>query len=271
MICKDIIHKTIAKMESEVAETFLDALEKLISLYQRVAKLNPALKKHYPIAIVEDQQFLIFDFDQGTYQFQTRASIPMPIPPGIRAAFQIEDYGGRIACVVTPDVFDSDEGYVTILHEFIHCYQYETCEQEIKMKLDIARQAQEKGNFMWEIEHPFPYTAANFTNPYAGFLNALAAEDHVEVLVKRKMLKTYLGLHDYEYMVWQEWKEGFARWIENLVKRHLGIPENKGGLKQPYSRVLFYAGGEAFISYLSKREPALVNDLSALFYKLQAI
>jgi hypothetical protein len=258
-------------MESKVAESFLDNLEKLENLLQRVAKLNPALEKHYPIAIVVDEQFLIFDYDQGAYQFRKRAPLPMPIPVGIRAAFPLEDYGGKIACVVTPEVFDSADGYVTILHEFVHCYQYETCEQTLKMQLDIARHAQEQGNFMWEIEHPFPYAAANFIEPYQAFLDALKSEDHKAVLSSRKLLKAYLGLHDFEYMVWQEWKEGFARWVENLVKRQIGMPENKGGINPPFSRVSFYAGGEAFIHYLSRREPSLVKDLPSLFNRLQLV
>ena len=195
----------------------------------------------------------------------------MPVPQGTRAAFQIEAYGGRIACVVTPEIFDNLDGYVTILHEFVHCHQYETCEQSIKMKLDIACQAKEKGDFMWEINHPFPYSATNFIEPYGQLLEALANEDHKKILSQRKELKKYLGRHDFEYMVWQEWKEGFARWVENLVKRKLGIKENKGGFKPPYSRVLFYAGGEAYIDYLKKRKPYLIKDLRALFHHLYLV
>jgi hypothetical protein len=252
-------------------EKFAESFNTLIELHRKVANLNISIERLYPIAVVVSDQFIIYDVDHGAYQFRKRAPLPMPIPVGIRAAFQLEDYGGRIACVVTPEVFDSTDGYVTILHEFVHCYQYETCEQTLKMQLDIARHAQEQGNFMWEIEHPFPYTAVNFIEPYQAFLDALKSEDHKILLSSRKMLKTYLGLHDFEYMVWQEWKEGFARWVENLVKRQLGLLENKGGINPPFSRVSFYAGGEAFIHYLSKREPSLVNDLPSLFNKLQLV
>ncbi|HAF48619.1 MAG TPA: hypothetical protein DCL08_05165 [Anaerolineaceae bacterium] len=250
---------------------FAESFNSLIELHSKVAHLNIAIKRLYPIAVVFGKHFFIYDVERSAYQFRKRAPLPMPIPVGIRAAFQLEDYGGRIACVVTPEVFDSTDGYVTILHEFVHCYQYETCEQTLKMQLDIARHAQEQGNFMWEIEHPFPYTAVNFIEPYQAFLDALKSEDHKILLSSRKMLKTYLGLHDFEYMVWQEWKEGFARWVENLVKRQLGLLENKGGINPPFSRVSFYAGGEAFIHYLSKREPSLVNDLPSLFNKLQLV
>jgi len=250
---------------------FSGSFKLLIELHKKVSHLNTAIERLYPIAVVVCDQFFIYDIEQGAYQFMKSAPLPMPIPVGIRAAFQLEDYSGRIACVVTPEVFDSTDGYVTLLHEFVHCYQYETCEQTLKMQLDIARHAQEQGNFMWEIEHPFPYTAENFIEPYQTFLDALKSEDHQALLSSRKVLKSYLGLHDFEYMVWQEWKEGFARWVENLVKHHLGMPENKGGIHPPFSRVSFYAGGEAYIHYLSKRESSLVNELPSLFNKLQSV
>ncbi len=249
---------------------FSNKLDQLISLHQQVAGLIPALERYYPVAIVMKNQIQIYDMDneQDCYQYIKSSPIPMPIPAGTRAAFQIEDYHGRIACVVTPEIFDSMDGYVTILHEFVHCYQYETCEQALKMQLDIANQAQERGDCMWEIQHPFPYKAINFIKPYENFLKALTYEDQGQISVQRKELQVYLGLHDYEYMVWQEWKEGYARWVENLVKRQLNMRENKGGFKTPYNRELFYAGGEAYINYLQKREPSLANDLRSLFHHL---
>ncbi len=254
-------------------DKYLEPLNAIIPLKQQVSELNQALKNDYPIAIVVDKHFLIYDINaaQTSYQFKIEAPLPMPIPQGVRAAFQLEAYGGRIACVVTPDVFDSQDGYITILHEFVHCYQYETCEQDLKMTLDVARQAQEKGDFMREIQHPFPYSARDFIQPYTQFLAGLKANDKGLVRTSRKALRTYLGVHDYEYMVWQEWKEGFARWMENQIKMHLGMPENKGGLGVPYSRVLFYAGGEAYIAYLAKSEPDLTADLPALFHRMLAV
>lgn len=250
-----------------MSELFLEEMNALITLHRKIASLNPALEKLYPMAVVVDEKFLIYDIDRGGehYQFRKSAPIPMPIPIGIRAAFQLEDYGGRIACVVTPEVFDSPGGYVTLLHEFVHCYQFETCEQDLKMKLDIARKAKEVGDFMWEIEHPFPYNSKDFIRSYSQFLHAVKEEETQTILNARKSLRAYLGVHDYEYMVWQEWKEGFARWVENRVKRQLGMPENKGGLEPPFSRVLFYTGGEAYIALLVKKKPYLVEDLPVLF------
>jgi hypothetical protein len=251
-------------------DKYLEPVNKLLPIHQGVAGFNPALSQLYPVVIVEGEGMLIYDClnNRERYQFIKHIPAPMPIPKGVRAAFQLEDYGGRIACVVTPDVFDTPEGYVTILHEFVHCYQYETCEQALKSKLDIAQQAQEKGDFMWEIQHPFPYQAGAFTRAYARFFEAIATGDQPGLRMARGELYDYLGLHDFEYLVWQEWKEGFARWVENHAHHKLGLSENFGGLEPPFSRVTFYAGGAAYIDFLQTREPHLVNDLEALFTRM---
>ena len=248
-------------------DAYLVAVNGLIELHQKVSELNPALNKLYPVAIVENGQFLIYDWipESGCYQMIKHAPIPMPIPVGIRAAFQLADYDGRIACVVTPEVFDSIDGAVTIFHEFVHCYQYETCEQDLKMQLDIAKKAQEVGDHMWEIEHPFPFQAETFIRSYTQFLDALTEANNIKAVGAREDLKAYLGVHDFEYLVWQEWKEGFARWVENRMQKHLSLPVKKGGRKLPYSRVLFYVGGAAFIDHLSQVDPQIVIDLKKLF------
>ena len=249
------------------------ALDQFVKFHKAVRSLNPALEKSYPIVVAEQEIFWIFDYDriEKHYQLVKQVPVTMQVPKKLRAAFQIQEYHNRIACVVTPEVFDKPEGFVTILHEFVHCYQYETCEQNLKAGLDIARKAQEIGDFMWEINHPFPYLAQDFIKPYSQFLCALTYQNPTEIHSSRRMLKAYLGVHDYEYMVWQEWKEGFARWTENLVKRDLGYPENFGGLQEPFTRVVFYAGGEALISYLAEIFPPIVADLTALFVRMLAI
>jgi len=254
-------------------DAFIDEMEKLVALKKAVAEINPALADFYPVAVAVDGRIHVFDFitEKQAYYYLKDFPAPMPVPEGVRAAFQLEAYGGRIACVVTPDVFNSQEGTITLLHEFVHCYQYETCEQDLKSTLDIACQAQEQGNFMWEIQHPFPYTAQDFIQPYTRFLKGLASEDQSIIKDSREALRTYLGVHDYEYMVWQEWKEGFARWVENQIKGRLSLPVNEGGLKKPYSRVTFYAGGAAYIAHLAKKDPGLTADLPALFHRMLAL
>jgi hypothetical protein len=256
-----------------VVDGFEDQFNQLIDMQHQVKDLHPALGRLYPIAIVNGELFDIYDVigDAQQYTYQKSATLPMPVPPGVRAAFPLEAYGGKMSCVVTPDVFDTQTGYVTILHEFVHCYQFETCEQDLKMSLDVARKAKEEGDFMWEIEYPFPYEALEFMRSYQQFLNALEARDVAGITEARQHLETYLGRHDYEYMVWQEWKEGFARWVENQVKRQLKFKENKKGLEQPFSRVVFYAGGEALINYLIDQSEKAQPDLRELFRKMMSV
>lgn len=253
-----------------MTELYSQAFKNLADLHQRVKGLLAALASCYPVALVEAQQLMIYDFDPGFggYRFVKQAPLPMPIPKGVRSAFQLEDYGGRIACVVAPEIFDSQDGFVTILHEFVHCYQYETCEQDLKQALDIAQKAREVGDCMWEINYPFPYEARNFIEEYTCFLHAAEEGDSFRIYQARRALQSYLGVHDFEYMVWQEWKEGFARWVENCVKRFLEIPENKAGASQPFSRLLFYFGGESFISFLAQQDKALLDDLPGLFRQM---
>jgi hypothetical protein len=69
-------------------------------------------------------------------------------------------------------------------------------------------------------------------------------------------------------MVWQEWKEGFARFVENTIRRRLGMEENHYGVEEPFHRVTFYEGGSKFIGFLGKQEPGLLVDIENLFSKM---
>jgi hypothetical protein len=69
-------------------------------------------------------------------------------------------------------------------------------------------------------------------------------------------------------MTWQEWKEGLARYLENTVASRLGLPANAGGLKPPFTRVTFYAGGAAVIRALAEKQPALLKDIEALYHRI---
>lgn len=245
-------------------------LQKIFAVQSKIADIHPLLERVFPVALVEDGQFLIFDVDPSgeRFAFIKQVATPMPIPQGVRAAFPLECYGNKMVCVVTGEVFDSLEGYVTIFHEFIHCQQFETCELELKQTLGIAREAQAEGDHMWEINYPFPYDAARFVELYTAFLRAAEGAQADEVLECRRQLKQGLDVDDFEYMVWQEWKEGFARFVENRVRRRLGLEENHGGREEPFERVLFYEGGARFIEFLEAREPHSVVSIKKLFDRM---
>ncbi|MFN2285790.1 MAG: NUDIX hydrolase [Anaerolineae bacterium] len=245
--------------------------QKVFEIRAQIEGIHPLLAHVFPIAIVENDQFLIFDVDPSgkRYTFVKQAPTPMAVPQGVRAAFPLECYGGKSACVVTNDVFDTLEGYVTIFHEFVHCFQMATCETTLKETLGVARKAQATNDLMWEINHPFPYTAPEFVKTYTTYLEAAMYHQHDIIHECRARLRAHLRSEDFEYMVWQEWKEGFARYIENLVKQRLGLAENHGGSEPPFNRVTFYEGGARLIATLTNAQPELVTDIEKLFHKLE--
>jgi anion-transporting ArsA/GET3 family ATPase len=246
---------------------YSNQLQRVFEIQEIIQDIHPFLEKLFPIAIVENDHFLIYDIESENqrYEFVQEAAVPMPIPHGVRAAFNLESYDNRMACVVTCEVFDELGGYVTIFHEFIHCQQAESCESNLKQKLEVARLAQEVHDYMWEINYPFPYAAPDFVQLYQSFLNIHTLSEIESV---RQELVVILKQHDYEYMVWQEWKEGLARFIENQIRRRLGLAEYHGGTKQPYNRVVFYAGGAHYIEILSKQESDLSEQIEKLFDRM---
>jgi hypothetical protein len=122
---------------------------------------------------------------------------------------------------------------------------------------------------MWEINHPFPYQDELFIEIYALFLEASFRGDEGTVQRCRMNLREVLNNEDFEYMLWQEWKEGFARRIENKIREQLGLEKNRGGAERPFDRVAFYAGGSALISRLIEEDPELETDLVELFTQMK--
>lgn len=249
---------------------YFNELQKIFEVQRQIGDLHPLLQRVFPIAIAENDQLSIFEPDPANsrYQLVLQAPTPMPIPAGVRAAFPIDFYGNKIACVVTGDVFETQDGYVTILHEFIHCQQFETCELKIKQTLEIYQQAQAAHDPMWEINYPFPYDLPEFINHYT---DILAGGEADYLLTRRLTIRRILKKTEYEYMVWQEWKEGLARYIENQLQRRLGLHENQHGATLPLTRVSFYAGGARFIQALENERPGISLDIESLFQMMNAI
>ena len=248
-------------------------LDKLLELQASVESLNPLFTHHYPVAIAVNGQFLIQDMDpQGEhYILVKQAPVPFPIPDGIRAAFQLAEYDGKCAAIVTPDAFDSVREMVLVLHEFVHCYQNATCEDTLKGQLEIARIAEEEGHGTWELDFPFPYDSEAFTGHYQALLAALSAGDEVAIRDAFAELRSVLSPHEAEYMTWQMWKEGYARWVENRIQSHLGLPVNRYGEEPPYNRISFYVGGADYFKWLAKQDECAVADLSGLFHEVKEL
>ncbi len=262
-----------ATEKQEIELRYGPGLDEIFAVQKKIRNIHPFLNKLYPVAIYDSGRFHIFEPDLEKKSFVPAGDVPAPteVPDKLRAALGLDYDGGGIVCAVTGDVFDSLEGYVTIFHEFIHCRQWEEGEQDLKMELSVARSAAAKQDFMWELNHPFPYPDSQFTEIYGIFLEALKENRPQTVWNCRRFLREILNTQDFEYMIWQEWKEGFARLIENRIRIGLGLGENRGGREEPFDRVSFYAGGEGLIQLLVQEDPDLLEDLEGLFHAMLQI
>ncbi len=259
-----------AQTPDRMATAYRQQLVRVFEYRDSLEGVHPFIKDLHPIAIAEDGYFYVFDLNEQRDEYLVRVheEVQMQVPKGVRAAFPLQFYDNKCACVVTGEVFDTPQGYVTIFHEFAHCHQWNTVEPGLREKLPLAQKALQKGDMMWELNHPFPYQDKWFVETYAAFIRAAQQKDEVAVAYIRGELATMLNDDDYQYMIWQEWKEGFALLMENKMRAHLGLSLNAVGQQPPYSRTVFYAGGSAFIEYLADEQPELLTDLEALFFSM---
>jgi hypothetical protein len=261
-----------AQSAAELAASakYAEGFKRLLELHSNVKDVHPLLEDLHPVAVVEGEAFYVFDvIEEGRpYELARTAKPSMIVPEGVRAAFPLDFYDNKMSCVVTGEVFDDLSGYATIFHEFIHCAQMATCELELKARLSIAQQAEAADDFMWELSHPFPYADGTFEEIYTLFLERAAAGDSAAVSRCREFLREVLNAQDYEYMVWQEWKEGFARFIENKVRAKLELELSVSQAMPPFNRVTFYEGGARYISLLVSEDAELEKDIEALFQRI---
>jgi hypothetical protein len=253
--------------ENPIADKYAAPLRKIFELQAKFAPLHPALGKAYPVAIVENKTFYIFKPvpEEKMYRLAYSGPDTFDIPTGIRAAMPLAFWGDRMACVVTGEVFGQPDGYVFIFHEFVHCAQWDGCEQTLKAGLPIYRQAMKNKDYMWELQYPFPYAGAAFVETYPALFKAWDSDDVAAAESLRAALKKALSTEEWEYLTWQEWKEGLARHLENRMRLAAGLSENKGGGNPPFNRVTFYRGGDKFIRFLERRRPGIADDLEKLY------
>ena len=255
-----------------VAEKYSASLKRIFDLGARFAPLHPALGKVHPVAIVENKTFYIFEPDPAKKEYRLAKTAPdtFDIPTGIRAAMPLAFWENRMACVVTGEVFDQPDGYVFIFHEFVHCAQWECCEQKLKEGLSVFREAMKAKDYMWELQYAFPYAGPAFVATYPALLKAWDGDDAAAAGSLMETLRKALSPAEWEYLTWQLWKEGLARYLENRMRGVLGLPENKGGEKPPFTRVSFYRGGDLLIRFLERSRPGIVNDLEKLYRAISA-
>ena len=258
--------------QDPVAEKYSAPLKKIFELEVRFAPLHPALTKVYPVAIVENKTFYIFEPEPAAKAYRLVLSAPdtFDIPKGIRAAMPLSFWDNRMACVVTGEIFGEPTGYVFIFHEFVHCAQWGSCEMKLKEGMTIFQEAMKSKNYMWELQYPFPYAGPAFTEAYAALMKAWESNDVGAAASLSAALQKSLSPAEWEYLTWQEWKEGLARYLENRMRAVVGLAENTGGEKPPFDRVAFYRGGDLLIRFLERRKPGTVADMEKLYHVINA-
>ena len=251
-------------------EKQLNFIEKVYDLHKEIMDLDESLKNLHPIAMVENNTFYVFDINQPNYNYEfiMKYPTPMPIPEKALASFPLDFYQNKATAIISASELENPDTLVYVYHEFVHCYQWNHCEQKLKSLLSIEKQEQQKNNFAWEINYPFPYTN-NFFISSTMELNDSFIENEYELFKQYHIkIKEFINETDYEYMIWQEWKEGYARYVENLIRIKLGMKENSGILSPPFNRVCFYEIGSKYISILFNADNSLCGDLEKLFYKM---
>lgn len=250
-------------------DTTLLSINKLVELQKSLKEIHPALEKLHPVAVYKNSNCEIYEFDISSSEYKLKKTVPAlrEISKGIRAAFPLEENDYKMTCVVTPEAFESAKDFSIIFHEFVHCYQAETVEYELKDSLSIYKKAMDEQDYMWELNFDFPYSDSVFIKLYKSFFEELEKENLVEAEKIHDSLKKYLSDENYQYLTWAEWKEGSARWIENMIREKLNVNENIAGSKGEFTRVSFYYGGSNFIKLLSEKyKTKNLKDIYDLIY-----
>jgi hypothetical protein len=247
-------------------------LVKLTEVKNKAVDINKCFESFYPIAIAVKDSLYIYDNpgNSSKYTLVKKTAQPFPIPSGIQASFPLSVYDNKAVCVITPTTFTKPDGNAFILHEFIHCCQFNSVETEIKEELSIYKEAMEKQDYMWEMNHPFPYNDTLYCELSGLFKSALISNNVDAAKKIRLEIKNHLSKNDFEYLLWQEWKEGFARYNENKIRAMLGLEINNYGSDEPYDRVSFYYSGDLLSGRLIENEPGLINDMRLLYERMKS-
>ena len=133
-------------------------IQRLMDGRRRVDHVHPFLENTYPIAVVRNDSFYVYDAagKDHRYRFILSALSPMPVRGTIRASFPLDFYDRKAACIFTPDVLDEDDSLITLCHEFIHCGQWHEGEQKIRRALAVAGSSSRTDYPMRAINAPFP-------------------------------------------------------------------------------------------------------------------
>ena len=221
----------------------------------------PLFKDRYYVGITEDRTMYLFAESEDGFRYERTLDAGQTIPVGTRAAFPIDGVDDCV-CIVTPECLDEPTGHITLMHEMVHCFQFRACEMQLRETLSIQRLANERQDFMWELNHQFPYEDRQFGH----FIESIADAGVASAIDLMRGLRARLSVVDYEYMIWQMWKEGFARFVENRVREGEGVDQtDMGNPSERRDRVSLYYAGDYFWRLIEMQDASAIEDIKAAF------
>ena len=254
-------------------ETFIERqitlMGDILKIHDTVKNVHVSLGELYPITVINDGYYFVFDISKtsGKYVFKSKVKTSISVSNDILMAFNLDFYDMKPSVVISKNILENQENYLSIFREFIHCFLLKNGAIEIRNELSIQKQEMAKRNYNWEINFPFPYNSEYFISKTMDLFDKFINNNYDHIEIYRNSMKTYLLKMDYEYMIWQIWKGGFIRYVENLIKRKLGLQLNTNILKLPFDREHFYEIGNKYIEMLIKKEE-LDDDIVKVFYKM---
>lgn len=236
------------------------------SFYKEVrdcADIHESLGKLYPLILVSENKMDLYDVkEKRTYELIQTDEKTSYLPDKILAAFPYENYDQKVSAIVYEEALNTLEGRIFIQHEFVHCYQYDKCELKLKENLEIYKVAMEAKDYMWEIMHPFPYDnhkVKKYLRKLSNFKDD-SDKSRIDLFNQLKELKEVLHKMDYEYMIWQMWKEGFARYVENILRDKFRVKENYSHYDNKFDRTVFYQIGDRYFRTFDSKKHVNIED-----------
>ena len=110
-------------------------------LYEVITNIDLCVKSLHAVAIVKNNVFFVFDYNRTkkVYELVYEKHVPgMKIPDKVLASFPLDFYNMKPAAVISEDALTSLEKQIFVFHEFVHCFQYENGEMNLKEDLNIS-------------------------------------------------------------------------------------------------------------------------------------
>jgi len=229
-----------------------DLLRQLIKEMRGHVEVHSLFKGDYPLVLVTKDRMDFYKVNkEGDYDLVRQDTRPDWISTRVMAALPYEENAGQMTALVEACSLQTLEGRIGIQHEFVHCYQESLGLERLRQVLDICKEPDP----LWELNFNFPY----YDQEVGACLKQLADFRGTPCLSTKAFLNTLRDLRgclrklEFEYLVWQVWLEGFARFIENRLRLKHGL-EEKYKTYDRMDRHVFYQVGDHYFRTLESMD-----------------